>query len=247
MQCFQEQGQPSLQFTSVELTNDCSLVSVCERGHLTHTALQEEKYELLFDMAVMALIDGYPREAATGFAAALERFYEFSTHVICMKRGVPNAAFESTWSLVDNLSERQLGGFLMAYLIETKSVPPSIQNKEPIRPDGETWKRRKWTEFRNSVIHKGYLPSTNESMAYGELVFDHIMSLSDWLIKTCPDAFASVSNSTLLERHKASNGKFFSTMSIPTMFSPTRQGSMERSFAAAVDNLKSYKQRMYQA
>lgn len=247
MQCFQELGHPTMELMLAELTDDGLLASTCSAGHSTFTALQEQKHELLFDLAVMAMIDGYPREAVTGYAAALERFYEFATRVIATKQGISQDAFDTTYKSLSKLSERQLGGFMVAYLLESKSAPQSILNSKPIRPEGQSWQQRTWTEFRNNVVHNGYLPSSQESIAYGSLVYDHIIQLTQWLISRCPDALQSVSLTKLDSLHKSKAGRFVSTMSTPTILSPNRESFGKLRFVDAIAQVKEYKERMHHA
>jgi len=245
MQCFHEQGQPSFETMLVELTDDVLMESTCSAGHQTYTALQEQKHELLFDLAVMAWHDGYPREAATGFAAALERFYEFATRVISTKQGVSPAVFHEAYKPMGKLSERQLGGFFIAYMLETKSAPPNILNKKPVKTDDQSWQPKEWKEFRNSVVHNGYLPSLQEALAYGAMVYDHIVQLTKWLVQSCPDAMQTVTFERLAELHKLQIGKLVSTMSSPRILSPNKEGFGTLSFLDAVSQVKEYKERIY--
>ena len=240
MQCFHEQGQPSDELTLVELHNDGLLSAVCSQGHSTFTALQEQKYEILFEIAVMALLDGYPREAATGMAAALERFYEFVIRVICTKRGINDSIFIDVWKSVTNQSERQLGAYIFAYLLESGNVPPTIDDTKPLNVGKQSWKVRTWKDFRNNVVHKGYMPSTDETIAYGELVFNHIKELHAWLEENCNDALDKVSFKNLILASKGANGKQVVTMSIPTLLSRTRQRPITQSLKDAIETLKSY-------
>lgn len=247
MQCFQEQGTPSDELLSVELRDDGLLRVTCPRGHDTITAIQEQKYEILFDLAVMALLDGYPREGATGFAASLERFYEFAIKTLSTKRGVDDTTFGSTWKLVANQSERQFGAFVFSYMLESNAVPSSIDDIKPTPVDDQDWKSRPWKEFRNAVVHKGYMPSSSEALAYGQLVFDHIQELTLWLSKNCSDALKKTSVSHLVVAHAGMAGKPIGTMTIPTALSTTREGFSTRTFTQAVDELKRYKSGMHHA
>jgi hypothetical protein len=247
MQCFQELGHPRDELLSVELRDDGLLRVTCPNGHNTITAIQEQKYEILFDLAVMALLDGYPREAATGLAASLERFYEFVIKTLCAKRGVDDATFHASWRLVANQSERQFGAFVFAYMLESSSAPPTIDDDKPTLVDGQDWKNRPWKEFRNAVVHKGYMPSSSEALAYGQLVFNHIQELTFWLAKNCADALMKTSFSHLAAAHAGAGGKAVGTMSIPTALSTTREGFSTRTFAQAVDELKKYKAAMHHA
>lgn len=245
MQCFQEQGHPSDELMSVELRDDGLLNITCQNGHATVTAIQEQKYELLFELAVMALLDGYPREAATGMAASLERFYEFAIRTLCAKRGIDDSAFIAAWKLVANQSERQFGAFIFAYMLEAGTPPPTIDEAKPTHIAGQDWKNRPWKEFRNSVVHKGYMPSVSEAMAYGELVFNHIKELTIWLSENCSEALNKVAFSRVAVAHNEAAGRLISTMSIPTLLSRTREGFPARTFMQAVEELKQYKPRMH--
>jgi hypothetical protein len=245
MQCFQEQGHPSDELVSVELRDDGLLNVTCQNGHATVTAIQEQKYELLFELAVMALLDGYPREAATGMAASLERFYEFALRILCAKRGINDSAFSTAWKLIANQSERQFGAFVFAYMLESGIAPLTIDEEKPNHIVGQDWKGRPWKEFRNSVVHKGYMPSASEAMAYGELVFNHIKELTIWLSENCSEAFNSVAFARVSVAHNEAAGRLISTMSIPTLLSRTRQGFVARTFRQAVEELKQYKPRMH--
>jgi len=245
MQCFQEQGHPSDELMSVELRDDGLLRVSCPEGHNTITAIQEQKYEILFDLAVMALLDGYPREGATGMAASLERFYEFVIKTLCAKRRGDDSTFSSTWKLVSNQSERQFGAFVFCYMLESGTVPPTIDNVKHHPVEGQDWKNRTWKEFRNDVVHKGYMPSSSEALAYGELVFNHIQELTLWLSENCTDAFKKTSVAHLGVAHVIAGGKPVTTMTIPTVLSTTIEGFSTRTFTQAVDELKKYKSGMH--
>jgi hypothetical protein len=60
-----------------KLTDDGTYEVRCGRGHISSVRLLNAKFELLFEMGLNALVDGYGREAVSSFAASLERFYEF--------------------------------------------------------------------------------------------------------------------------------------------------------------------------
>lgn len=245
MQCFDEQGHPSDELLSVELRDDGLLRATCPKGHHTITAIQEQKYEILFDLAVMALLDGYPREGAAGMAASLERFYEFVIKTLSAKRGVDGEIFSNSWRLVSNQSERQFGAFVFSYMLESGAVPPTIDDVKPTQVEGQDWKNRPWKEFRNAVVHKGYMPSYSEAMAYGRLVFDHIQDLTLWLSKNSADALKKTSVANLAVSQAGAGGKPVGTMTIPTALSTTREGFSTRTFIQAVDELKKYKSGMH--
>lgn len=157
MQCQIENGVPNFGSTRLERIPDDGVIElVCDRGHRTFTIIQQAKYEILSELAVVALHDGYYREAVASFASSLERIYEYYIDLICRHRGIVRAEFESAWKPLQKLSERQFGAFLMLYLLE---------NGKPFQP-----LHQKHTEFRNKVIHTGKIPSRAEAIGYGQAV-----------------------------------------------------------------------------
>jgi hypothetical protein len=148
----------------VELRDDGLYDVTCSQGHRNILALSNLKFEVLFQSGAMALLDGYVREAVSSIAAALERFYEFYIRVMLLKHDIPPQDLERTWKMVSSQSERQVGAFFFMYLLENKRAVSFI-------PD-------KYVKFRNDVIHKGYIPTSEEVISYGEQVLTFIFSIS---------------------------------------------------------------------
>ena len=144
----------------VELNDENLYEFVCSKGHRSLTQLQEQKFEILFDIASLALIDGYTKEAVSSYSSSLERFIEYCILVISLKNSVTIEYFSKTWKQMANQSERQLGAFLILCLQE------KIANRleEPR------------STFRNKVIHKGYIPSSKEAIDYGQYVMSFIQN-----------------------------------------------------------------------
>ena len=144
--------------------------------------VRKQKFELLFDLGTRALLDGYAREAVASFAAALERFFEFYVRAHALEaaaaRGGDFAAaretLDRTWRHVASQSERQLGMLTLAYLLR--------EGREPDFLDGKSL----GSDFRNRVIHRGYLPGHAEVEAYAARVF----ALIDRLLTELGDAAA---------------------------------------------------------
>lgn len=129
----------------------------CDAGHETTVLLDNLKFEILFEMGLNALVDGYPREAVSSFASSLERFYEFYWHVVMAHLSVPSLEAEKAWKTAARQSERQLGMFITAHLLLMKKAPLLLNmNKE--------------VKFRNNVIHNGYVPTHEESVNFGDSV-----------------------------------------------------------------------------
>lgn len=129
--------------------------------------LRKQKFEVLFDLGTRALMDGYAREAVASFSAALERFLEFYVRAFALERNTDSErnfdevadVFEATWRHVISQSERQVGMFALAYLL-----------REGKEPDFLT-ARALGSDFRNKVVHRGYLPAREEVEVYAAQVF----------------------------------------------------------------------------
>lgn len=130
--------------------------------------VRKQKFEVLFDLGTRALMDGYAREAVASFAAALERFFEFYVRSFALERAAlagqtdfDGAAgiLESTWRHVSSQSERQVGMMALAYLLHEGREPDFLTAKAL------------GADFRNRVIHRGYLPRREEVDTYAARVF----------------------------------------------------------------------------
>lgn len=153
----------------VELNEENLYEIECPKGHKTYTSLQAQKFELLFDLASMALLDGYTREAVSGISCAFERFIEYYILILSLKNSVPLDEFLEKWKQITNQSERQLGAFIAFRIIERKEFNYN----------------KKFAELRNKVIHKGYIPETQEVVEYGDFVLQNIYSILKELKLDC--------------------------------------------------------------
>ncbi|MEH3087899.1 MAG: hypothetical protein PGN26_15500 [Xylophilus ampelinus] len=147
----------------VELNDQLLFECMCERGHQILQTLETTRFSLLFDFGIAAFQDGYFREAVSSFAASLERLHEFFIRVICKKNGIAAEDVKLAWKEIGSQSERQLGAFCMLYLQEVKQPAPLVEKKN--------------VEFRNNVIHKGYLPSKQETLGYGRAVHNIMIKI----------------------------------------------------------------------
>ncbi len=142
--CLTEEKINDLNFVEVEMCDDGIYKMTCDNGHESTTFLQEQKFEILFDLGAMAFMDGYYREAVSSFAASLERFYEFCVEAILSSKNIDYEQYLKTWKMVAAQSERQTGAYYFLYLNEFGEAPAAAEQKQ--------------VEFRNNVIHKGYIP-----------------------------------------------------------------------------------------
>jgi hypothetical protein len=213
MQCLSESGPLSaISDLRLHYLEENGLYRMtCKKGHESVTCLQQMKFELLFDLGVYAMLDGYYREAVSSFTAALERFYEFFIEVQCDRAGIDQATFEKAWKHVSNESQRQLGGFIFLYLLEMKH-PPSILRTEEVG-------------FRNAVIHKGRIPSRTEAMDYGDRVSEIILEgLAEVRRKDEPAIHRAIQRH-MKRLNTLAAGSNLATMTALTMISVTRSVS----------------------
>jgi hypothetical protein len=136
--------ETELDFISAELSDDLDFVLRCKHGHVEQIILATPKFRVLFESAAAALLAGHPREAVSGFIVALERFYEYWMRIEMEHLG-QTEAFDAIWKTMAHQSERQFGAFVTLYVARRGKVPPMLPTNQ--------------IEFRNRVIHKGYIPS----------------------------------------------------------------------------------------
>lgn len=151
----------------VEFNDENLYEVICPKGHVTITQLQSEKFELLFDIGTMALLDGYTKECVSTLASAFERFVEFYIKVIVAKNDIKLDKFTQTWRNLSKQSERQIGAFYMLQLLEYGETKFILDEKR--------------ASFRNKVIHQGYVPSMSEAISYGEYILQLICNVLESL------------------------------------------------------------------
>ena len=211
MKCAQQGTDPNV--TLAEVREDGLYALRCEQGHESVTCLQEMKFEVLFELAAYAILDGYYRDAVSSFTASLERFYEFYISVICDQRGLHEEQFVSTWKRISAQSERQLGAFVFLYLSETKSEPELLSNKH--------------TQFRNEVIHKGRIPYRDEAVDYGNSVLELIAPVLQVLKENSHEQVQRIVHRHVSDARRRLDTKLpMSTMCLPTTLSISRGATM---------------------
>lgn len=204
--CMQEDIYTAEEISKVEF-NDNGLYNItCPKGHNSIAILQQLKFEVLFDIGMYAINDGYYREAVSSFAAAMERFHEFFITIVCLSRGIDPNEIQDTWKKVSKQSERQLGAYVFLHLIEYSSKPTLISPKN--------------TEFRNDVVHKGLIPSKEQATLYAQAVFDVLKPALEKLKKNHEGTISAYVLSRLQSFIDDTNGKLpCVTLSFPTILS----------------------------
>lgn len=143
---------------SVHMNDEGAYIAECPEGHKNKVIIQNPKFEILFDLAIIAYIDGYNREAISNLTSAYERFLQFFIEIILLNKKIKPENFDKTWKKMKNQSERQLGGFMVLWLAEFDELPPMLHQNR--------------VSFRNNVIHKGYIPSNEETLDYFRAIYD---------------------------------------------------------------------------
>ena len=156
-------GNDPAWLVDVEVRDDGAYLSTCRVGHAFVSYLNQHLFEMLFELAVNAIVDGYYREAVTSFAASLERFYEYSMKVFSAANAIPDAEFTELWKRIGGHSERQLGAYIALHVLCIRKSPVVFKK----------------VAFRNDVVHKGKIPSMDEALAFGEDVRELINNSID--------------------------------------------------------------------
>jgi len=174
----------------------------CQKGHVNIVFLNNLKFELLFELGLNALVDGYPRESVSSFASALERFYEFYWHVFVAKVQLSEEEAANAWRALSKQSERQLGMYITAHTVLTKRCPLLLNPNTEVR-------------FRNNVIHGGYVPNHQEAVNFGDKVMFLINSTLDDLRREVPEAVAAA-HSRLLLRPSSGEDELIGSINVLT-------------------------------
>lgn len=143
-----------------ELQEDNIYRLTCKHGHITHTSLQQHKFQVLFELGAHAIADGYYREAVASFTSSLERFYEFFFKTFLYQQGRSDEEVIAAWKPLSDNSLKQIGAFTAIFNLTFNEPPPLLNNSK--------------TKFRNDVIHNGIIPTQAQAMDFGESIIDLI-------------------------------------------------------------------------
>lgn len=215
----------------IELRDDGRYEFTCEKGHTTVTVVQEQKFEVLFDLGAYAIIDGYYREAIASFTSSLERFYEFFIKACLFEEGLDKEVFETTWKNVSQQSERQLGAFIFLYCKSFSKSPVLLHQKQ--------------IKLRNDVIHKGKIPTREEAIAYGDSILNVIRPIIKLVKNEFPNGVQSTVLNHLMESRKANENENqqIGTMSIATIVSLNNGEDKELTLEESLSNKKWWRER----
>lgn len=187
---------------SIEL-NDAGIFSgKCNNGHEISLIIQNPKFEILFDLCIISLIDGYTRESVSGLIASYERFLEFSS-LIFLRKLNPTSELNGLLFEKMKLSERQVGAFSALYV--------ACLNEEPILLNNRA------SQFRNDVIHNGYIPTKEEVISFGNKILEVILPLMNRLKKEYTKEIREYTMESIMSKSKQiTPGKQNTTMCMAT-------------------------------
>jgi hypothetical protein len=185
MQCQSELGHPSFEPFSAPYYDERIANIRCSRGHSGVVVLQNQKFEVLLDSGANALLEGFTLEAAATFSAALERFLEFAAKVMLHHLGMKESTYSAMFSEMARQSERQIGCFLALH---------ALVHDEPFTPNKTIAQRR------NSVIHKGQIPTPEEVDEFCKAVYSEILRVLVLLRRVCQASIHAVVTADLRAR-----------------------------------------------
>ncbi len=220
-------GHPSFEPIIADYYDDGIVYATCSAGHKTAQLVQSSKFEVLLESGAIALLEGFTFEAVANFSAALERFYEFALRVGCVARGLSPEPYASMFKEMAKQSERQLGAFMLLYAIEFG---------EAYKPD------TKMSEFRNSVIHKGTIPTVEAATRYAAYVYETIFPLYRKLRDKHPDHVMAVVMQALMEKRAAVPEGMHVSTNTTTFFFKGAQADAPSGFAKALEDFKKGRQ-----
>lgn len=145
-----------------EVEADLVVLCTCPIGHKTVVRITHNLCDILYSSAVLAFVKDCLSESVMSFAASMERAYEMYTKVTLYSEGLTYEQIDSFWKELSKQSERQYGAFCSQYL---KTF------KEPWRAN------QNLIEFRNKVVHKGYIASSREVTEYAKYVTDSLYTI----------------------------------------------------------------------
>ncbi len=180
----------------------------CPKGHTSIIVLQQQKFEILYDIGAYAILDGYYREAVSSFTSSLERFYDFFIKSLLYEKGIEEKVVNESWNQISKQSERQLGAFIFLYTREFYKSPKLLSQS--------------LVTFRNDVVHNGKIPTRDEAINYGQAVLEVIRPILCEVKENFPKGVHRVVFLNLAKRKKNEDqNRSVATMSIPTIISLT--------------------------
>lgn len=219
MECQKELGYPSFEPIITDYYEEALAFIKCSRGHKSAILLQSQKFEILLESAANALIEGYTLEAASSLSSAYERFFEFAINVFCKKSNVSKESIDEMFKQVSKQSERQIGAFLFLHLF-VFGKHYTLNKKIP--------------ELRNKIIHQGYIPTPDEVIKLGELIYQEIVTITNLLSTELSIELQQVVMETVQVRNEKIPNEMPRATTTGTMFFSLANGTRKETFQEAL-------------
>lgn len=213
IECQKELGHPSFEPIFADYDNNLVVKVKCSRGHESNMILQATKFELFLDCGADALVKGYALESCFNFALARENAFLFAIEIM-----MENTLSDKYKNFLKSSSERVFGAFTLLYLREFNR-PFEFEKKFSFKNGGTI------VNFRNDIVHKGFIPTIAQANSYGEIVhnevFELVAELRQKFSKPIQDYICNQSTS----RYEACGYKNCSITANSTMFSLSRDNN----------------------
>ena len=185
---------------------------------------------MLLESGANALLEGYTIEAASSFSSAYERYFEFAINVFCSHLSLNERHISDTFKQVSKQSERQFGAFLFLYLAVFQK--PYTLN-------------RKITEIRNRVIHQGHIPTPEEVIEFGELIYQEIYSITQKLQAKLGSDVQNVVSASLSERNRSIPAETPRATTTGAMFYSLASAERKATFREALEGYRKAREAIY--
>lgn len=171
-----------------DITNDLFILLECPNKHKMVFGISNNLFEILYNYSVDSFIRGYYTQSVSTFASSLERTYEFFVKASLIEEGISMEKIDQYWKEIKKQSERQYGSFCSQFL----------------KISGSDWHSdTKLSNFRNEVIHNGYIASKEETYDYANYTTNQQTRILQILKEKIPKS------TTQLKRQLKSNPKNF--------------------------------------
>lgn len=230
MECQKELGHPSFEPIVTDYFEEALAFIECSRGHKSAVLLQSQKFEILLESAANALIEGYTLEAASSLSSAYERFFEFAINVFCKKSKVPKESIDKTYKQVSTQSERQIGAFLFLHLL-IFGKHYTLNKKIP--------------ELRNRFIHQGHIPTPEEVIKFGELIYQEILAITNLLNSNLSSELQQVIMDTVQVRNGKIPNEVPRATTTGTMFFSLASADRKETFQEALSSYTESREKLF--
>jgi len=142
---------------------------VCNNGHKNNFKILKNKFELLYDSAIISFYDSYYREAVMNLYSCLENFQEYVIKILLYSiKKLQYNEIESYLKRIKSRSECREGCFY--------SICKIYLDKDYFIDD-------KYKSLRNQVVHNGIFPDKRQTQNFAKYTFNFICNCYRDIIK----------------------------------------------------------------